>query len=42
MCREAVYVTAEFRVSGDGDGDGDNCNRIATVIAEFNFSAFVT
>jgi hypothetical protein len=28
-------VTAEFRASGGGGGDVDNCNRIATVIAEF-------
>jgi hypothetical protein len=49
MGRKAVYVscvTAEFRASGGGGGgsddDGDNCNRIATVIAGFNISAFLT
>ena len=49
MSREAVYVpcvTADFRVGGDGGGGGggggDNSNRIATVVAEFSISAFLT
>ena len=45
MSREAVCVscvTADFRVGGGGGGGGDNSNRIATVVAEFSISAFLT
>jgi hypothetical protein len=46
MCREAAYVpcvTAEFRAGGGVGGcGGDKCNRIASVITEFNISVFLT